>query len=597
MTSKRLPIEHLAFLSDSRTAALVDLEGSIVWYCPAGFDQPSAFASLLDPRGGSWDLGPIGGSTSTRRYEDDSLILVTRHTTADGVVEVTDFLGLDLSDDPHALGRTTPRAVVRIAQGVSGRVRVRSTIAPRFDYALTVPLTDVSGRSARFMSGAAAMQMTADVPLSADDDAGVAAEFELSEGESAAFVLRSWMPVDEEAPADINAAVLLERTQAAWTSWNSAHTAYDGVASDLVRRSAVVLQGLTDGRTGAVIAAATTSLPERLGGDWNWDYRFAWLRDLAFVMRALWVAACPDEADRFLRFLATALGRIGNRPIPIVLGSDGRRDIGERTLPHLAGYAGSRPVRAGNGAWLQRQLDVMGEVLDSAYLLRDQLGDIRGPVSDLLVNLADRAAAAWHEPDAGMWEARDRERHYTSSKVMCWTALDRAIQLREKMGAGDADRWRVERDKARETILREAWSDKAQAFSGAFGSDELDASVLLMPLLGFVDARDERMSLTIDAISRELGNGPLIRRWQDDPNGFLLCSYWLVECDVMRGRLNDARARFESLNALASDLGLMAEMYDLEHGTMLGNYPQAFSHVGLINAAWRLTEATNRVSD
>jgi GH15 family glucan-1,4-alpha-glucosidase len=330
-------------------------------------------------------------------------------------------------------------------------------------------------------------------------------------------------------------------------------------------------------------------VPERLGGELNFDYRFAWLRDLSLTIRSLWIAACPDEPARLLDWFSTAAGRNGGELVQIMYGVEGERDLTEHELEHLGGYRDSRPVRVGNQAWTQKQLDVLGEVLDAAYVLRDSLDGLDGPVQDMLVTLANRAADGWHEPDAGMWEARDVERHYTSSKVMCWTALDRAVRLAPSLGAGaDTARWATARDEIRAAVLAQAWSEKAGAYSGAFGSDDLDASVLLLPLVGFLPATDERMRATVESIERNLAAGGLIRRWASDPAGFVICTYWLVECLAMAGHADRATAWFDSATAHANDLGLLAEQADPVTGELLGNFPQAFSHVGLINAAWRL---------
>ncbi len=385
---------------------------------------------------------------------------------------------------------------------------------------------------------------------------------------------------------------MLDDTVAAWQSWAGQHRSYDGRHQHEVRRSALVLQGLTYQKTGAVVAAATTSLPEDVGGSWNWDYRFAWLRDVSLVLQALWVAACPHEAYRFFEWLAGAGAGVGDKPLQIMYGVEGERDLTEHSLEHLAGYRGSRPVRVGNDAWKQRQLDVLGEVLFAAHLLRDQLGDFDEEVRVMLVTLADQAARDWRDPDAGMWESRDEPRHYTSSKVMCWVALDRAIALADRLGDGaDVPRWRRVREEIFEAVLEKAWSERAGAFAGAFGSDELDASVLLLPLVGFLPADDPRMSATIDAVGERLADGPLVRRWARDSSGFLICGFWLVECLALAGRLAEAQALFDRLLGYGNDLGLMAEEVDRETGEQLGNFPQAFSHVGLVNAAWRLTRA------
>ncbi|MGI8643754.1 MAG: glycoside hydrolase family 15 protein, partial [Thermomicrobiales bacterium] len=330
------------------------------------------------------------------------------------------------------------------------------------------------------------------------------------------------------------------------------------------------------------------------GGDANWDYRFVWLRDLGLTMRALWVAACPDEVTAFFQWISQANG--GNirerQHVQIVYGVEGERDLTEHTLDHLQGFADSRPVRIGNDAWRQQQLDVLGEVIDIAHLLRDQLGEeFDDDTARLITALADRAASGWQEPDAGMWEARDRERHYLSSKVMCWVALDRAIALAPRLGDhAHPERWQVARQEVRDAILEQGWSDEAGAYTGAFGSDELDASVLLMPLMNFLPATDDRMRATIDTIARELAGDGLVHRWSGDDKGFFICPYWLVECLARAGELNRAIRLFEQTTAYANDLGLLAEMCDPATGQMWGNFPQAFSHVGLINAAWSIAE-------
>jgi GH15 family glucan-1,4-alpha-glucosidase len=583
-------IGDYGLLSDCRTAALVARDGSIDWHCPVSFDAPSVFGRILDPTAGHWRIAPSGEATSTRRYLGESLVLRTDFEAAGGAVAVTDFLAFAPGTRGHDIGKRVPQALVRIVEGIRGRVTLEMELVPRFEYGLTVPWLEERDGEVEMRAGPTALRLETDVPLESGRDR-VTARFAIGVGETRRFILRAFDPLEDAATDRAPATELLEATLEGWRSWNELHVSYDGEAAALARRSAVVLQGLTDERTGAVIAAPTTSVPAHLGRGDTWDYRYVWLRDLSFTMRALWVAACPTEADLFLGFLARSLGRPGERHVPIVLGSDGRRDISEHELDHLAGHRGNRPVRVGNKAWEQRQLDVMGEVLDSAYLLREQIPEFDAQTREMLRDFAYRAAAGWRDPDAGMWEARDRERHYTSSKVMCWVALDRAVKLADRLGEGiDTTRWARERDEIHATVLREAWSETVGAYAGAFGSDELDASVLLMPLVGFLPATDRRMAATIRGVEKGLGKGPLIRRWRAEENGFLICSYWLVECLALMGDEHGARERFDALNGLANDLGLMGEMYDLTAGEIMGNFPQAFSHVGMINAGWRLTE-------
>lgn len=587
-------LADLAFLSDSQTAALVDKTGCVIWYCPGRFDAPSALGSLLDPAAGHWRIAPPRALASRRQYVGDSLVLRTEFDTADGDVVLTDLLAVEPGERGHELGRQVPRVLARVVHATRGRVSIELEFAPRFEYGLTIPRFDVDGTVGRATAGPFGLLLSGDVPLEAQDDR-LTAHFELSEGEQASFALSAWDPNREPAPEPPDVTALVDGTLESWASWMDLHRSYDGTAVDRVRRSAVILQGLTDARTGAVVAAATTSLPEVVGGSANWDYRFAWLRDLSFVMRALWIAACPTEAEEFLRFLSHSLGRLDDRHVPIVLGSDGRKDLSEHEVGHLAGYLASQPVRVGNEAWRQRQLDVLGEVLDSAHLLREAIGTFSQETRELLIDFAERAARDWRQPDAGMWEARDRDRDYTSSKVMCWVALDRALGLADRLGEGlPLDRWRRERDEIRRTVMADAWSHRTGAFAGALGSDELDASVLLMPLVRFLAADDPRMAATIRVIRSRLTSGPLVHRWDGDTNGFLLCSYWLAECEALLGERAAATRRFEDLNSLANDVGLLAEMASPGAGEMIGNLPQAFSHVGLINAAWRLGDSAEQ---
>jgi GH15 family glucan-1,4-alpha-glucosidase len=578
-------IADYGFLSDCSTAALVDRGGSIDWWCVPRFDSPSLFGRLLGPDGGHWSLRPAAGSTVRRGYLTDTLVLRTVHTTADGEVAVTDALALEPGARGHEIGKRSPRVLLRVVEGLRGTVRMTSELAVRPEYGRTEPHWTVGPTGAEARGGPVRATCSGPVRWTVTDGtartgfavaAGETVELRLAAGSSFAD------PPSGDRPG-------LGDTIEGWRSWAAEHTRYDGAFPDLARHSAVVLQGLTYAPSGAVVAAATTSLPEAPGRADNWDYRFAWLRDLSLTARALWVAACPSEPERLLDWVGTAAGHIRDELVQIVYGVEGERDLTERTLAHLPGYGDSTPVRAGNAAWQQKQLDVLGEVLDTAWLFRDSVDGFSPAVVDLLVALADRAAADWEQPDAGMWEARDAERHYTSSKVMCWVALDRAVRLAGRLGPrADPQRWAADREKVRAAVLERAWSAELGAYAGAFGSDELDASVLLLPLVGFAPMTDRRMRATVEVIAARLGAGGLVRRWSGDRSGFLICTYWLVECLAMSGETDRAEALFRSATGHANDLGLLAEEVDPDTGDLLGNVPQAFSHVGLINAAWRL---------
>ncbi len=592
------PISDYGFLSDCHSAALVDRNGSVDWWCVPRFDSPSVFGRLLDADAGHWTLSPAGAFDSRRSYLQDTLVLRTVFSTATGEVAVTDALAFEPGARGHDIGLRSPHVLLRRVEGLSGTVEMASELAPRMEYGRTEPhlLAGPEGVVAR--GGPVRLSCTGPVAWTCRDGAA-RARFTVAASESVQLrlaYLRSFA-ADPYTSSEPSGRECLEDTVEAWQSWAERHVSYDGSFPDEVRRSSIVLQGLTYQPSGAVVAAATTSLPERMGGELNFDYRFAWLRDLSLTIRSLWVAACPDEPARLFDWFAGAAGHYRGGLVQIMYGVEGERDLSEHELEHLSGYRGSRPVRVGNDAWRQKQLDVLGEVLEAAHILRDSLGDLEAAVQDMLVALADRAASGWQESDAGMWEARDAQRAYTSSKVMCWVALDRAVDLAPRLGAGaDAGRWAVAREQVHGAILSQAWSERAGAYTGAFGSDDLDASVLLLPLVGFLPARDERMWRTITAIERELSSGGLVRRWPSDPSGFLICTYWLVECLAMGGEVERATELFHRASAHANDLGLLSEEADPATGEQLGNVPQAFSHVGLVNAAWRIAHPSGRAT-
>lgn len=589
-------IADYALLSDCQTAALVSRSGSIDWYCPSRFDAPSIFARLLDDAGGHWSIRPAQVERIERSYLPDTMVVRTVFHTPTGSAALIDALAFASDARGHQIGMRVPHLLLRRVEGLQGSVTCELDFAPRIEYALTTPYVVSAECGVIARGGPLELNLLTQVPLETNTTTATGC-FTVATGEVADFALHSrplYQPGDD-AVASVNVGAELENTCSAWRSWGEHHQTYPGPYHDVVRRSAFVLQALTYQPSGTVVAAATTSLPEVAGGSANWDYRFAWLRDLSLTLRALWVAACPDEVLRYFHWIDSAMGHAtsAEQHVQIMYGVGGERDLTEHTLDHLHGFAGSQPVRTGNSAWRQKQIDVLGEVVDSIYLFRDYLEDPDDGIKRLVQRLADEAARRWHEPDAGMWEARDRERHYLSSKVMCWVALDRAVKLAPRLGdTPDVDRWRHERDAVRQAILRDGWNEETGAYTGAFGSPNLDASVLLMPLVGFLPADDPRMRATIEVIDRELNRDGLVHRWAGDENGFFLCTYWLVECLARIGELERARSLFERTTAYANDLGLLAEMADPATGAQLGNFPQAFSHVGIINAAWSIHQAT-----
>ncbi|MBQ0895242.1 glycoside hydrolase family 15 protein [Micromonospora sp. U56] len=585
--------EH-GFLADGSSAVLVDRAGSVNWWCPARFDAPSAFGRLLDDRAGHWSIRPAGGYTSERSYLDDTLVLRTVFTTATGAVAVTDALALEPGARGHDIGRRSPRVLARVVEGLVGEVPMLVDYQPRFEYGMVSAYLTNSDGMIDAAGGGCRLRLRADVALDCGED-GATGRITVRAGETYRFTLGHAPAYGGAQPATPDADQVVADAVAGWRSWAALHDDYQGRYRDAVRRSAMVVQGMTYGPSGAVVAAATTSLPEQLGGDRNYDYRFVWVRDFSLTLQALWLAACPDEANRQFSWVGQAMGRIGDEPVPIMYGVDGGRDLTEHALGNLSGYDGSRPVLVGNDAWRQRQNDVLGEVLDAAWLMRYYLDPMSPDVRHLLRALADRAVSDWRRPDAGMWEARDAERHYVSSKVQCWTALDRAVRFGSRLGGpADVARWAAARDEVRAAVLTRGWNERLGAFTGAFDSDQLDASVLLMPLVDFLPADDPRMRSTVDVVERRLSRDGLLRRWDDDPAGFVICSFWLVGCLAKAGERDRAGRVFEQLAARVNDLGLYAEQIDQATGEHLGNFPQAFSHIGLINAAGHLTAADER---
>ncbi|WP_433280032.1 glycoside hydrolase family 15 protein [Micromonospora sp. CA-244673] len=576
------------FLADGRSAVLVDRSGSVNWWCPARFDAPSAFARLLDDDAGHWVIRPEGGFSTSRAYLTDTLVLRTVFTTATGSVALIDALALEPGARGHEVGLHSPRLLARVVRGLSGEVPLRLHYRPRFEYGRMVPLLERRDGALVASAASARLDLRSTVPL-ACEVGEASASFTVRAGEKCHFTLGYAPAYDAGPPAVLDAQQVIDDAAAGWRSWMGLHD-YRGRYREQVRRSALVMQGMTYRPSGAVVAAPTMSLPEELGGERNYDYRYAWVRDFSFSLEALWRVACTDELNLHVGWLTRSMG-MNDGIVPIMYGVEGERDLTEHHLEHLAGFAGSRPVLVGNDAWRQRQNDVHGEPLSAAWLMREYLDPMPPDLRQLLRAMTERAARDWPLPDAGMWEARDAERHYVSSKVQCWTALDRAVRFGSHLGSeADVARWAAARDAVRRAVLTQGWSDRLTAYTGAFDSDELDASVLLMPLVGFLPAGDPRMRSTIRVIEERLSHDGLLRRWAGDPAGFLICSFWLVSCLALAGERARAGQLFERLAARANDLGLFSEQIDPYSGEALGNFPQAFSHIGLINAAGDLTD-------
>ncbi len=600
-----LPIGDYALLSDCRSAALVSRTGSVDWLCFPRFDAPATFARILDPEGGHFAIRPAGDFQASRAYADQTMVLHTAFRTEAGTAVLTDALAVGRNDRGHDLGAGSPGVLLRRLECTDGELDVDVTYAPRPEYGLIHPILEAvhGGLAARGGAGRLLLSGLADFRV---DGATATARLHLVAGQTVGFALQHgpiWEPPLTAWDSE-EIAVRLQDTMDGWRSWSAIHQTYEGPWRDLVHHSGRVLQALTFAPTGAIVAAPTTSLPETVGGERNWDYRYTWVRDASLTMEALWVAACPDEANKFFGFLADAAASQLQRgtDLQIMFGIGGERDLSERQLPHLAGWRDSRPVRVGNGAWTQRQLDVYGELLGAAQRLVDQLGELDPVTRQFLAAAADTAASRWKEKDQGIWEIRGEPRDFLYSKLMCWVALDRAIALAPHLGAQHkVEGWMAARDEIRAAILSRGWSEKAGAFTQAFGGDDLDASNLMLAITGFLPGDDPRMKATIDATAERLTDehGLVYRYLAHDglageEGTFLLCTFWLAQAQALAGELDRAIATFENAVAAINDVGLLAEEVDAASGEMIGNFPQAFSHIGLINAAWAIAQAQQR---
>jgi len=580
-------IEDYALLGDLHTAALVSTAGSIDWLCLPRFDSAAAFAALLhNDEAGHWRLAPAGASACTaRRYAGNTLVLETDWVTADGSVRVIDFM-------PHRVG--TPH-VVRIVAGLSGEVAMRMTLRLRFDYGLVAPWVRHHGRRVDAIAGPDRVQLTSAVPMRGHDWQTVA-EFTVRRGDRVPFVM-SWAPSHEQQMPDVDAEQALSETMEFWTTWCDHASHRSGPYREAVDRSLITLKALTYEPTGGIVAAATTSLPEELGGVRNWDYRFCWLRDATYTLQALLAAGFRREAGAWRDWL---LRCIAGQPetLQVLYSLDGARRLPETELPWLSGYEDSSPVRTGNAASGQLQLDVWGETLDALFLARQGGLPASRDAWAIQVALMNHLESAWREPDNGLWEVRGDRQHFTHSKIMAWVAADRMARSVRGFGLpGPAERWERLRDLIHHDVVTHAFDVGRNTFTQAYGSTALDASLLLIPRVGFLPATDPRVTGTIAAIRRELSDDGLVRRYStsgtdDGVKGgeglFIACSFWLVDALYASGRRQDAIGLFKRLLLLRNDVGLLSEEWDPAAQRQLGNTPQAFSHFALVISALQL---------
>lgn len=589
-----LPIEDYAVIGDGLTVALVSRHGSIDWAAFPRFDAPSVFARLLDSqKGGHFFIRPTGDYAVTRQYLPDTNVLVTVYQGPEGdEVEVVDFM------PPHFSGPTRPsdNLVVRIVRGRLGRMEMAVEYAPRFDYARArATWSRAEGVGVRATAVGCSLTLYSGVQLDIDAErdiasatfvvhAGVTHPFVLSFRQPASIMFRSHLPD--------GALSMLDQTVEFWMRW-IARCTYRGPHEAMVRRSALTLKLLDYAPTGAIVAAPTTSLPEAIGGVRNWDYRYAWLRDTAFTLYALFNLGYREEAESFLDWVFDVSGG-DPRNLQVLYGIAGERGIHEFELDHLEGYRRSRPVRVGNAAYLQRQLDIYGEVVDCAFLYHKAGGTISDALWDFLRRTANYICEVWQTPDSGIWEVRSEPQHFVYSKCLCWVGVDRAIKLAERTGHnGEVARWREVRQAIFDSLMTEGYDRELGAFTQAYGSREMDAASLAILLRQVLPPTDPRMVLTVDRVVEELSEGELLHRYRetaDDglPGGegvFLMCSFILATCYAEMGRISQARALFERLLTYANDVGLYAEEYDVAGQHHLGNFPQAFTHIALINAA------------
>jgi GH15 family glucan-1,4-alpha-glucosidase len=581
------PLEDYALIGDCQTAALVARDGSIDWLCLPRFDSGACFAALLGTEDhGFWRIAPAGTARQVRRrYRGDTLVLETEITTDAGTVAIIDFMP----------PRTAAVDLCRIVEGRRGLVPVEMALRIRFDYGSSVPWVRREEDNLLAVAGPDALRLRASVPVHGEGLTTVA-RFDLGEGQRAVFNL-TWSASHLPAPVAVDPLAALVDTEAWWNEWSS-HSSYQGPWRDAVMRSLVTLKALTYQPTGGIVAAPTTSLPEKLGGVRNWDYRYCWLRDATFTLLALAGAGYREEARDFREWLLRAVAGSPSQ-MQIMYGIAGERRLPELELPWLPGYEGSLPVRIGNLASQQLQLDVYGELLDALHKCWNDLPPA-APAWNMERAVVQFLETIWDKPDEGIWEVRGPRRHFTHSKVMAWVAFDRAVKGVESFGLpGPADHWRQVRDRIHAEVCANGFNPKRGCFVQYYGSDLLDASLLMIPIVGFLPAQDPRMRGTIEAIERDLLQDGFVARYPSLPGidglpsgegSFLLCTFWLADCLHLLGRRADALRLFEGVLSVRNDVGLLAEGYEVVDRRLVGNFPQAFSHVGLINTARNLTE-------